>query len=183
MNITPVRSVVAAIAMVIPLALGACEKASDAPAKPSKSAAAEPLPPALFLASAPAEALSVEDAKKTAKAGGTVVLRGRVGGSRDPFVEGRAVLTLVGPGLPACSDNPDDACKTPWDYCCEEKRAIAEHSATVQVLDGAGAPLRATLKGHGGIRELSDLIVVGNVAVADGATLVVNATGIFVAKP
>lgn len=42
------------------------------------------------------------------------------------------------------------------------------------------SPLRA--KGLHGIKELSDLIIIGTVAQAEGGTLVVNATGIYVVK-
>jgi hypothetical protein len=88
----------------------------------------------------------------------------------------------MGPGIKACSDNPDDHCKVPWDYCCESAEDIATHAATVQVVDAAGAPLKVDVKGQNGIKELSDVIVVGKVAQAEGKVLVVNATGMYVAK-
>ena len=88
----------------------------------------------------------------------------------------------MGPGVPACSDNPDDKCKTPWDYCCETPETIAEHQATIQVVDAGGQPLKLSLKGRNDLRELSDCVVVGTVAQADGPVLVVNATGIYVAR-
>ncbi len=172
-----------AIAVMVGAAgLVACEtRAEKGTSAPVKTAAT--VPDSVFLASAPEGARQVQDAKPSAKVGETITIRGRIGGSHEPFVPGRAVFTLVGDGPKACSDIPGDACKTPWDYCCEETKQITAHSATVQIVDGAGNPLRAEVKGTKGIKELSELVVVGTVASADGAALIVNATGIFVAKP
>jgi hypothetical protein len=160
----------------------ACEKKESAPPPSATPAAQAGLPADLILATAPAGAKPVEDLKGKAKVGETVAIQGRVGGSADPFVENRAVLTIVGPGIPACSDNPGDMCEVPWDYCCETAEDIAAHSATVQVVDASGALLKAGLSGVGGIRGLSDLIVVGRVAQSDDKVLVVHATGIYIAK-
>ena len=162
-------------------ALAACEQSAPPPAPtPAAPVAAVSIPDSLFLASAPADAKPLEEVKAAAKPGDTVVLRGLVGGSGNPFVDGRAMVTLVGAGLPACGDNPEDACKTPWDYCCETPDEIAAHSATIQLADKHGQPLKAGLKGLHGIKELSDLTVVGTVAQAEGGVLVVNASGIYV---
>ncbi len=152
------------------------------PAAPAATAGAE-LPADFFLASEPAGAAFVEAAKKAAKAGDEIVIRGRIGGSESPFVENRAVFTIVGPGIKACSDIEGDLCEMPWDYCCETAETIAAHSATIRVVDDQGALIRASVKGKGGVKELSDVIVKGKVAQAQGAVLVVHASGIFVAKP
>lgn len=141
------------------------------------------LPMGLFLTDEPAGAVPVEEAKKTAKVGDTVTVRGRVGGSKEPFVVGRAIFTLVGRGIPACTDVPGHGCRTPWDYCHETRPAIAEHSATIQVVDGAGSVLKESPKGWNGIKGLSELVVVGTVSQTDGDTLLINATGLYVAVP
>ena len=169
-----------AMLLLIPvLALaGACER-KDAPA-PAKTTAQSTLQDGLFTDTAPEGAVPVEEAKKTAKVGDTVTITGRVGGSRNPFIANRAVVTLVGPGLAACSDNPDDKCSQPWDYCCESKADIAAHSATIQVVETDGRPAGYGLRGAHGIKELSTLIVVGEVAAAEGPNLVVNASKIYV---
>ncbi|MBL8746681.1 MAG: hypothetical protein JNK58_10045 [Phycisphaerae bacterium] len=164
------------------LTLPACEKkpatsSSDTPPKPTAA-----LPANLFLASDPGGAKPVEQVRGNVKPGDTITIQGRVGGSMLPFVEGRAVVTIVGPDIMACADHGDDHCKTPWDYCCETAEDIAQHSATIQVVDDKGALLRASLKGEHGLKELSDIIVVGKVAPAQGEVLVVNATGIYIAK-
>lgn len=140
------------------------------------------LPSGLFVEKRPENATDLSEARKagTLKAGDEVVLRGRVGGSKEPFVAGRAVFTLMGSGLKACNENPDDKCAEPWDYCCETKKDILLNSATVRVVDEKGQPIKADLKGRRGLKELTPVVVVGKVTMAEGQAVVVNATGLYV---
>jgi hypothetical protein len=143
---------------------------------------AEALPASLALAEAPAGAQDVLAVRKEAKEGDAVVVRGRVGGSRSPFVEGHASMQIVDPSLKACGEGtPMDECKTPWDFCCSDSNEIAGHSASVQVIGADGKPLRASLQGFAGLKPLSKVTVKGVVAKsADSGALVINATGVHV---
>jgi hypothetical protein len=152
--------------------------------KPAGKTAATPgvvVPASLFLASAPAEAKNIKDVKPTLKSGDKVVLSGRIGGSREPFVTGRAVFTLVDPRLPTCADDPADTCKTPWDYCCEAPEDLNANMATVQVVGAEGQPLKTGLEGVHGLKPLAKVTVVGTVAQADSKNLLVKAEGVYVA--
>jgi hypothetical protein len=142
------------------------------------------LPEGFFAAKPADDAKDVSETRKKGglKAGDTVVLKGRVGGAKDPFVPGRAVFTLMGRGLNSCAENPGDSCKTPWDYCCETKADIAANSVVVQVVDDKGQVLRTDFKGRRGIKELTELVVTGKVSVADGKTVVVNVTSMAVVQ-
>jgi hypothetical protein len=143
-----------------------------------------PLPNGFFVDKLPENARDVSEARKagTLKVGDEVVLRGRVGGSKEPFVAGRAVFTLMGRGLKACNENPDDKCSKPWDYCCETKEDILANSVTVQVTDARGQILRTDMKGRRGLKELTEIVVVGKVASADSKSLVLVASSAFVAR-
>lgn len=143
------------------------------------------LPAGFFLGEAPPDAKDLSDARKNGdlKPGQTVTLRGVIGGGKDPFVAGRAVFTLMGAALKPCNANPDDHCKTPWDYCCETKVDIAANSATVRVADATGNPLRTDLKGRAGVKELSEVIVTGTVASAGNGGVVINASSLHVVRP
>ena len=153
-----------------------CSKQESAQSAPPE------LPAAVFLAGAPDGAVGVADAKESARAGETVTLRGRIGGTARPFTDGRAVFTIVDLALPSCADNPADTCSTPWDYCCESSADIAAHSATIQFVDADGAPLRARAEGVRGLAPLTEVLVVGKVAETDNrTTLVVNAESVYVA--
>ena len=102
-------------------------------------------PSGFFTSQVPAEARNVSDVKKAGalKKGDKVVLRGVIGGSKEPFVQNRAVFTLVGNGLKPCNANPEDTCATPWDYCCDPRSEVAAHSATIFVTDAKGNPTTA----------------------------------------
>jgi hypothetical protein len=156
----------------------------DRKAETTKTAAAPAaaLPESLFLAAAPADAKDVKDAKPTLKAGDKVVLAGRIGGSKAPFVAGRAVFTLVDPRLQTCADDPADTCTTPWDYCCEAPEVLNANMATVQVVNADGQPVKAGLEGVHGLKALAKVTVVGTVTQADGKNLLVKADGIYVVQ-
>ncbi len=139
-----------------------------------------PLPVGFFKDTLPEDAKDVSQARKAAtlKVGDDVVLQGRIGGSKEPFVAGRAVFTLMGRGLKPCNENPDDRCSMPWDYCCESRDDIVANSVTVQVVDAKGRILRTDMKGRRALKELSEIVVTGKVASASAGVVIVNATSI-----
>lgn len=141
------------------------------------------IPFGFVLDKSPDNVKNVTDAKDTAKPGDEIAVRGRVGGSARPFVDRRAVFTLVGRGPHACSDHDDDHCKTPWDFCCTPRDELRAHSATIQIVDEKGAPIRTDIKGRRGIKELSDLTIVGTVVSTDGGSLIIKASGIYLNDP
>lgn len=134
----------------------------------------------VLLEEEPENTRNVIDAKEDADTGDTIAVRGRVGGSARPFVNGRAVFTIVGEGPLACSDIPDDPCKMPWDYCCAPRKELRAHSATIQLVDKNDAPIRTDIKGRFGIRELSDLTIVGTVVTNNAGALIVKAEGVYI---
>lgn len=143
-----------------------------------------PLPTGFFTDKPTENARDVSEARKagTLKVGDEVVLSGRVGGSKEPFVAGRAVFTLMGRGIKACNENPDDKCSKPWDYCCETKADILANSVTVQVVDAKSQVLKTDLKGRHNLKELTDVVVVGKVSAADGKAVVINASSMYAAQ-
>ena len=171
--------------LALTLAAGACEdKSSPAIGAGSRSAGATAaLPAGLFLASEPAGAANVKDAKPGAKVGDKVTLVGRIGGSKEPFVDGRAVFTIVDRRVRACGEGTAmDTCETPWDYCCEPREELTANMATVRVVGPEGQPLKASLQDVRGLKLLARVTVVGTIAEAKGGTLVINASGLHVAK-
>ena len=61
----------------------------------------------------PADAKSVDEVRETAKDGDDVVIVGRIGGDRDPWVADRAAFLIVDPSRIPCSERKGDSCKTP----------------------------------------------------------------------
>lgn len=123
----------------------------------STPAAASPDAPWL-LADMPAGAIPVSEAKRAAREGEQIVVRGRVGGRRDPMSTDVAVFVMMDPAVPHCKDG----CKAPWDYCCETPETIIANSATVQLVDESGKPLRTDLA-RCAVKPLDEVVVVGTV--------------------
>lgn len=184
------RFLPATASLTLTIAIAGCEKpaieSTKAPTDQTTAAGgasgAVALPASLFLAAAPDAAQDIKAAKASVQRGDKVVIRGRIGGSAEPFVENRAVFTLMDKALPACSDNPDDACESPWDYCCESRDDIVAHAATIQIVDTSGMPLKTNMKNAHGLKPLTEVIVVGTVSQRDDAgTFVINASGLYIA--
>jgi hypothetical protein len=143
------------------------------------------LPEGLLVKSAPAGAVTVSAARKEAiKAGTEVVLRGRIGGRMTALVDKAAIAVLADEKtITACNDMPRDACKTPWDFCCETPEKLRSSIATIQVRGADGKVLKAPLRGLGGLKELSTVVVKGTVDAASGKdVLIVNVSQIQVEK-
>ena len=147
-------------------------------AAPGKAAA---LPPGLFVARAPARARAVAEVKADANAPSEVVVRGRIGGRREPFVGGAAVFLLADSRLTPCNELHGDNCPTPWDYCCEPRESLAAKTATIQVVGDDGKPLRVNLNGTQGLEPLAELTIAGEIVPrGDTGTLMINAKRIYV---
>jgi hypothetical protein len=171
------------------LLLAGCERKANhaghnhqtGPAANGAATTAAELPATLFVTDEPAEAVAISAAKRSAEVGDTVVVRGRIGGSRAPFVEGRAVFTLADTSMMACSDRSGDGCPTPWDYCCEPREDLVANTLTVQIVDDAGQPLRRSLQNVAGLKPLAEVVVQGRVLQKEGATvMVVGADALYV---
>jgi hypothetical protein len=158
------------------LALVGCEAEVVQPAGKSES-----IPAGVFVAEAPAGAIDVVAAKASAKDGQSVVIKGLVGGQKEPLAANRAIMTVADLSLPTCDKSPMDKCATPWDACCEPKDVISAKTLSVQVVDGAGQPLKAGLAGAGGLAPLKHVVVAGTLKSTTGDAIVVHAGKIYVA--
>jgi len=156
------------------------------PSAPTVSPAgdnASAFPSTLFVPTAPADAKEVRAIRASGKDGQTVVVKGVVAGRAEPVAANRAILTLLDSSIQTCDKMPGDQCATPWDACCEPADELAEASLAVQVVDGEGKPLKATLKDVHGIQPMAKLTVTGTLHVSpDGKAYTVNATGITVSQ-
>jgi len=155
------------------LLLGCSESAEQA------QSSTKPSTPAWVLTAAPEGAVSVLEAKASAKEGDEIVLRGRIGGGAEPVSAESSVIRIVDAGLFNQCTVEDDHCPTPWDYCCASSEELVGHSATVQLVDGSGNPITQSPTAHGFV-GLDEVIVRGTVgARPNDEVLVVRATGIY----
>ena len=133
----------------------------------------------LLLSAEPEGAAPVIAAREQTKDGDDVVLVGRIGGSANPWIEGRAAFSVVDPTLKACSDIPGDECPKPWDYCCETDKLPAA-TAFVKFVDADGRPLKADARELLGLKELQSVVVKGKAQRDEAGNLTVLADGLFV---
>ena len=154
--------------------LPACGGTNPAPVAPATPTAPTGNPLAPFvLAADPGEAIGVVDAK-VGGAAERIVVQGRIA----KIVKGYAVFTLTDLGLPYCGEtNPEDHCKTPWDYCCEQPATITANSLVVEVHGADGKPLAAATLGD--LRLLDAVKVQGKLVKDENGNFVVTATGVF----
>ncbi|QNN24959.1 hypothetical protein HED60_22665 [Planctomycetales bacterium ZRK34] len=166
--------------MLATVLVGCGESPSASTSKPASLSAAS-LPDSAIAAESPGEATPIAKLKSTAKAGDQVTLRAVVGGRSEPFVKDRAIMLVVDATLPrSCGVEPDDPCKTPWDYCCSASEELMPNLATVQIVDAEGAPLKVDL-GSGPIKPFDTIVVSGSVGDRpDDKTLVVNTSSVYV---
>lgn len=130
------------------------------------------------------EPQAIAKARATAKPGDEITLTGKIMGNSKPFVEGRSVFILGDPEvLTPCNENPDDACETPWDNCCDSKEDKKRGTATIQVVGADGRVLKDAVEGVGGLEKLAAVTVTGKVAEGSSPDLlIVNATAIRAGK-
>ena len=152
------------------------------PAAPPASATKAPAPKIdgtkFVLAEEPADAKTVDEVREAAKDGDDVVIVGRIGGDRDPWVAERAAFLIVDPSRIPCNERTGDSCKTPWDYCCETD--LAKSKATIKFVDDAGKTLANDARQLLGIKELQTVVVKGQAKRDEAGNLTVLASGLFV---
>ena len=131
-----------------------------------------------MLGEEPAGAVSVVEAKATAKEGETVVVRGRIGGRKTPISSESPVFTIVNLEVPHCGQmGEEDHCPTPWDYCCETPEDLRANSATVQLVGDGESAIDPTA---GGLAGLDEVVVVGTVGPRPSQdVLTIRATSVF----
>jgi len=134
---------------------------------------------AYVLSIEPTGAEPVRAVREQSQDGDDVVLVGRIGGSPNPWIDGRAAFSIVDPSLKACSDVPGDDCPKPWDYCCETDR-LPSSTAFIKFVDDKGGPLRADARKLLNLSELQTVVVSGKAKRDEFGNLTVLATGIFV---
>ena len=144
------------------------------------SAGAENLPSNLFSAPVPSAAMSVGYARQNAQEGQTIILYGTIGGAAKPIAQNRAIFLMTDTRLPPCTCG----CPTPWDSCCAPRQQVMANMATIQIADGAGRPLKASLLGVNGLQPAAELMVTGTVLKRTPTLLILNAQNIHMnARP
>lgn len=157
---------------------GCAEDVNSVP-EPDELAIADIDGSAFLLEQEPEGSKTVINVREDAEDGEEVVIEGRIGGSRNPWIDGRAAFSIVDETLRACSDIPGDNCRYPWDYCCETAK-LPDATALIKVVDEDGELVKADAKALLGVKELSTVVIKGKAQRDDAGNLTVLASGVFV---
>jgi hypothetical protein len=130
---------------------GAQSQAADSPPKSVDKA--------FLLEKAPQRAAEVAAIRKDAKDGQDVVVVGRVGGRKSPWVKNAAAFSIVDRSMKACNERPGDTCPTPWDFCCEAD--LPKFTLLVLVQDADGKLIKKDARELLGLKELDTVFIQG----------------------
>jgi hypothetical protein len=132
-----------------------------------------------ILSEEPKDAQPVLTTREKAKDKDDVVVVGRIGGRKNPWVKGAAAFSIVDPSLKACNERPGDTCPTPWDYCCEADLSKATVFVTV-VDDKTGKTLKEDAREALKLHELDTVVVEGKARRDKKGNLTIAASKLFV---
>jgi hypothetical protein len=124
-------------------------------------------------------ATDVKAARDAVKNDEEITLVGRIGGAENPWVDGQAAFTIVDSALKPCNEKDDDACQTPWDYCCDTD-LLPTNKAFVKIVGEDGRPVPTDARQLLGIKELQTVVVHGRAKRDDAGNLTVLADGVYV---
>jgi hypothetical protein len=131
------------------------------------------------LTNEPVGAIGIKEARSAVKDTEEVTLVGRIGGDVKPWIEGQAAFMVVDSALKPCNEKGDDACETPWDYCCDAD-ALTAHKALVKFVDPQGKTVATDARQLLNVKELQTVVVHGRAKRDETGNLTILADGIFV---
>lgn len=166
---------------LLPLLLAACGESSTTTNTPTPTTSVT-IPASVFTTTRAPAAVTLLEAKATAKAGDRVSFVARVGGRAEPFTGNMAIFVVADPSLVSCElMGQEDHCPIPYDYCCEDPAKMVLGMATIQIVAEDGIPLGATAEGAGGLEGSKFVVIDGTVLEAnDEGLFTVNANSIWV---
>jgi hypothetical protein len=134
-----------------------------------------------LLAEEPEDAMGVIAARESAKNGEPIVIVGRIGGSKNPWVNGRAAFTLLDASMVIVADGTDttegEIC---MDDCCASERAGS--TTLVKVVDDKGKVLAIDARKLLGITDDDMVVVRGSVSKDEAGNFMVLADGVHVRR-
>jgi hypothetical protein len=127
----------------------------------------------------PKGAANVIATRAKAKDKEDVVVVGRIGGRKSPWVKGAAAFSIGDTSLKACNELPGDTCPTPWDYCCEAN--LPKETLFVTIVDEkTGQTLKQDAREQLKLHELQTVVVQGKARRDKNGNVSIAASKIFV---
>lgn len=170
------------------LAISACitigcggSHVAESPA--AASGGQEPLDTAQYvLNEEPVGAVGVMAAREESQNMDEIVVVGRIGGRKDPWIDGRAAFMVIDAAMTIVADSEDSGeDQVCMDDCCASLRA--ECTTLVKIVDDGGTPLAIDAREVLGA-DVNDMVVVKGVVQRDedGGTFTIAASGVYVRR-
>ena len=134
------------------------------------------------LSAEPDGAVGVMIAREDFKNQDDIVLVGRIGGRKNPWIEGRSAFMLIDASMSVVADGEDtDESQVCMDDCCASLRA--ECTTLVKIVDDQGKPLAIDARELLDVTENDMVVVQGKVQRdKDEGTFTVAASGVYVRR-
>jgi len=126
----------------------------------------------------PEDAADVIAVRKGAEDQQAVVVVGRIGGRKNPWIKGVAAFSIVDRSLTPCNEIEGDKCRTPWDYCCESE--LPKATVFVMVVDDEGKTVKQDARELLGVKELDTVFIQGKAKRDKAGNIVVLAARLFI---
>ena len=127
----------------------------------------------------PEKSQDVVAVRKDAKDQQDVVVVGRIGGRKNPWVKDAAAFSIVDRSLTPCNEMEGDTCKTPWDYCCETN--LPKSTLLVMVYDADGKLVKKDARALLGLKELDTVVIEGKAKRDKAGNVTIVASKMYVA--
>lgn len=130
-----------------------------------------------LLKAEPEGAADVIAVRNNAKDQQDVLIVGRIGGKKNPWIRGVAAFPIVDRSLQSC-DEKGHNCPYPWDYCCSAN--LPKAMVLVMFVDERGAVLKKDAREMLGVKELDTVVVQGKARRDKAGNVVIMASKLHV---
>jgi hypothetical protein len=125
----------------------------------------------------PEGAADVIAVREKAKDQQDVLIMGRIGGKKNPWIRGVAAFPIVDRSLKSC-DEKGHNCPCPWDFCCSAN--LPKAMVLVMFVDEKGAVLKKDARELLGVKELDTVVVQGKTRRDKAGNVVILASKLHV---
>lgn len=125
----------------------------------------------------PAKATAVIAVHNNAKDQQDVLVVGRIGGKKNPWIRNVAAFPIVDQSLQSC-DQKGHNCPSPWDYCCSTN--LSKSMVLVIFVDEKGEPIKKDARELLGVKELDTVVVQGKTRRDKAGNVVIMASKLHI---
>lgn len=134
-----------------------------------------------ILSAEPDGAVGVMIAREDSQDQDDIVLVGRIGGRKNPWIEGRSAFMLIDASMSVVADGKEtEEGQICMDDCCASLRA--ECTTLVKIVDDQGKPLAVDTRELLDVKENDMVVVKGKVQRDDEGTFTVAASGVYIRR-